>query len=157
MAAFYQAIIATPVGKLGINTQADQVANVDFLTDEHELIPPQNSLLQQVCNELYAYFENPRKVFKSPLFMKGTPFQHKVWQALTQIPTGSTLTYYELAKQLQTSARAIGNACRRNPISIIVPCHRIVAKQHLGGFCGTTSGEFLKIKQWLLRHEQTNI
>jgi methylated-DNA-[protein]-cysteine S-methyltransferase len=64
------------------------------------------------------------------------------------------MTYQELADKLQTSPRAIGNACRANPTPIIVPCHRIVAKSHMGGFAGDTQGKLLDIKKWLLEHEK---
>ncbi|WP_235602990.1 methylated-DNA--[protein]-cysteine S-methyltransferase [Piscirickettsia litoralis] len=72
---------------------------------------------------------------------------------MQEIPRGQTLTYGELAKKLQTGPRAIGAACRTNPIPVIIPCHRIVSKQGMGGFHGKTSGKFLTIKEWLLQHE----
>ena len=78
----------------------------------------------------------------------------RVWQALKQIPAGESICYGELAKQLGTSARAVGNACRANPLPIVVPCHRVVSASGLGGFMGQTQGAELTVKQWLLKHEQ---
>lgn len=88
--------------------------------------------------------------------LKGTEFQKRVWRALCAIPPGTTKTYGELAKQLNTSPRAIGNACRKNPLPIIIPCHRVVAKNSLGGYAGARIGNLLEIKKWLLRYEKTN-
>ena len=85
--------------------------------------------------------------------MQGTPFQKKVWLALQKIPAGQVMTYGELAKQLKTSARAVGNACRANPMPLVIPCHRVVAKSGLGGFSGSQEGAPIKIKKWLLEHE----
>jgi methylated-DNA-[protein]-cysteine S-methyltransferase len=83
----------------------------------------------------------------------GTPFQCRVWQALRDIPPGTTRTYGELARDLGTSPRAIGGACRANPCLIAVPCHRVVARDGLGGFAGERGGKRLAVKRWLLRHE----
>jgi methylated-DNA-[protein]-cysteine S-methyltransferase len=103
--------------------------------------------------QLADYFEHPGTNFSVPFELVGTPFQQRVWQALTQIPAGGTLTYGELAARLGSGARAIGNACRRNPVSIIVPCHRVVAASGIGGYSGSTSGPVLDRKRWLLDHE----
>jgi methylated-DNA-[protein]-cysteine S-methyltransferase len=72
---------------------------------------------------------------------------------LRSIPPGRTRTYGELASKLGTSARAVGGACRANPCPVVVPCHRVVAANGLGGFAGDTSGRKLEVKRWLLRHE----
>ena len=88
-----------------------------------------------------------------PIAPAGTDFQGRVWQALRAIPPGSTRTYGELARDLGTSARAIGGACRANPCLIAVPCHRVVARDGLGGFAGERGGKRLAVKRWLLRHE----
>jgi methylated-DNA-[protein]-cysteine S-methyltransferase len=87
------------------------------------------------------------------LHAAGTAFQQRVWQAMREIPLGETISYGALAKQLNSSARAVGNACRTNPIPIIIPCHRIVAKHGIGGFSGMIQGTRITMKEWLLRHE----
>ena len=87
--------------------------------------------------------------------MQGSPFQLRVWQALKEIPIGETLTYGNLAKKLETSARAIGNACRQNPIAIFIPCHRVFGLSSLGGYAGATSGDLFSIKKSLLQHENS--
>ena len=77
-----------------------------------------------------------------------------MWQALSNIPSGQTRYYSELAAQLQSSPRAVGGACGANPIALVVPCHRVLAKSGLGGFMHQRSGQALDIKRWLLTHEQ---
>ncbi len=99
------------------------------------------------------YFEAGTAGLTLPLAARGTEFQHRVWRALQAIPPGETRTYGDLARQLGTSARAIGGACRANPCLIAVPCHRVIAKDGLGGFAGDVAGRRLAVKRWLLRHE----
>ena len=111
--------------------------------------------MKPVLAELKAYFANPRHRFKLALQPQGTPFQQAVWKALQAIPSGKTLTYQDLALKLKTSARAVGNACRKNPLPIFIPCHRVVAKSGLGGFCGEKDGRFMRVKKTLLEWEKS--
>ncbi|MDH5446641.1 MAG: methylated-DNA--[protein]-cysteine S-methyltransferase [Gammaproteobacteria bacterium] len=106
-----------------------------------------------LTNQLAAYFKNSQTRFSIPFQLEGTDFQKRVWAALCKIPVGKTLSYGQLAEKLNSSPRAIGNACRHNPIPIIVPCHRVTAKNGIGGYDGKTSGKRLTIKRWLLEHE----
>jgi len=115
---------------------------------------------QQVKKQLDAYLKDAEFQFSLVCNIQlGTPFQQKVWRALTQITSGEVKTYGELAKELGSSARAVGNACRRNLFPIIIPCHRVVSASGIGGYAGDTlddqKGEihFLQIKQRLLEHE----
>jgi methylated-DNA-[protein]-cysteine S-methyltransferase len=79
----------------------------------------------------------------------------KVWQAIAAIPSGETRSYVALAESIQSGARAIGNACGRNPHPVVVPCHRVIAKNGgMGGFNRTAVGGFVEIKRWLLAHEK---
>ncbi|HDK37468.1 MAG TPA: methylated-DNA--[protein]-cysteine S-methyltransferase [Thiolapillus brandeum] len=110
-------------------------------------------LADEVCAALQNWFgggEWPGDIAVDP---EGTDFQKKVWQALRQIPSGEVLTYGELAKKLGSSPRAIGGACRRNPVPLLIPCHRVVAANGDGGFAGHTDGHWMEIKRWLLSHE----
>lgn len=154
----YNAIINSPVGNLGIKTNDSYLVQIDFLTNEHDhaLLTPTSAIAQKVVTQLNHYFNDAKYVFNLDLFLNGTVFQQKVWQTLQKISAGSVKTYGEVAKNLASGARAIGNACRRNPIPIIVPCHRVVATNHIGGFAGNISGNFKEIKCWLLQHEQKN-
>jgi methylated-DNA-[protein]-cysteine S-methyltransferase len=87
------------------------------------------------------------------LALTGTSFQQKVWQAIQKIAPGKTKTYGQLAKQLASAPRAIGQACKSNPIVIIVPCHRVVAANDIGGYAGARDGARVETKKWLLNHE----
>jgi methylated-DNA-[protein]-cysteine S-methyltransferase len=153
----YTAIIAAPLAeypfKLGIRCDGDALSGIDFLPPESHTQIPVTAFAQEVVAQLHAYFKNPRFDFDIPLLAGGTAFQQQVWQALRGIAPGAPQSYGQLARQLHSSARAIGGACRRNPIPIIVPCHRVVARQGLGGFAGDTQGHHMIIKQWLLNHE----
>lgn len=118
---------------------------------------PDQQQLPRIAREakaqLLAYLENGQSRFDIALQPEGTEFQQRVWQALLDIPAGETRTYADLAKLLDSSPRAVGGACRRNPIALIIPCHRVVARDGPGGYAGQTSGPQLAIKQWLLQHE----
>lgn len=106
-----------------------------------------------VRQALAEYFRDGTLGLDLPVAPLGTDFQRRVWAALRAIPPGNTRTYGELARELGTSPRAIGGACRANPCLIAVPCHRVVARDGLGGFAGERGGERLAVKCWLLRHE----
>ncbi|WP_308387518.1 methylated-DNA--[protein]-cysteine S-methyltransferase [Acidithiobacillus sp. AMEEHan] len=87
------------------------------------------------------------------LRVTGTPFQRQVWRALQEIPLGQVCSYGDLARRLQNAPRAVGQACRRNPVAILIPCHRVLAKDSLGGYAGERKGAALAYKELLLRHE----
>lgn len=103
--------------------------------------------------KLRSYLESGAWCFAGYPVPQGTPFQRRVWRALQGISPGSVLTYGALARQLGSSARAVANACRANPLPIIIPCHRVVAARGVGGYLGETVGEAIAIKRWLLHHE----
>ena len=100
------------------------------------------------------YFKSAKTDFTITISLKGTTFQKRVWAALRKIPVGQTRTYGELSKQLHSSPRAVGNACRANPVPLVVPCHRVVARSGIGGFGGETAGRNIDCKSWLLAHEE---
>jgi methylated-DNA-[protein]-cysteine S-methyltransferase len=112
-----------------------------------------DSALDGVREQLAAYFEGELRQFELPLQLPGTPFQRRVWQGLCAIPYGETVSYADLARRIGHSgaSRAVGSANGRNPISIVVPCHRVIAADGtLGGYGGG-----LERKDWLLQHETT--
>ncbi len=144
--------IDTPVGRLLIKIKDDRLANI-HLNSQFELIAAQTRFGKIVTRQLENYFKKPEFEFDLSLLQSGTEHQLKVWSALRQIPPGSVLTYGQLAQKIGSSARAIGNACRNNPVPIVVPCHRIVAASDIGGFSGAQQGVLLEIKRHLLNHE----
>ena len=148
-----QVIIAAPLGKIGIRMTGGAVSELDYLPVDTPERAPADSATRAVVAQLQAYFHDSRTPFTVALAPGGTTFQQGVWKALQAIPVGTVLTYGELAARLGTAARAIGGACRSNPIPIFIPCHRVVARQGLGGYAGEVTGDPLGIKRWLLRHE----
>lgn len=141
-----------PFGPLAVSCDHEAVHSIHFLP-EHAAGAPCSAFGQRVADELAQYFADSRFVFTVPLHWRGTDFQRRLWQALRAIPVGEVRRYGELSAQLDSSARAIGGACRQNPIPLIVPCHRVVSVAGVGGFAGAVDGPLLAIKHWLLRHE----
>lgn len=139
------------MGAVGVTWNGGVLTGVDL--EPGTLAGPAERLPVSLTEQLDAYFRSGSAGFDLPIELSGTPFQRRVWAALRAIPSGRTVTYGELARKLGTSARAVGGACRANPCPIVVPCHRVVATDGLGGFAGDTSGRKLEVKRWLLRHE----
>jgi len=149
----YQAKLKIPCAVLGIRVVADKLTGIEFLAPDERTLAPRNALARAVCEQIAAYVRDPDFRFDVPLFLSGTVHQMKVWQALQAIPRGEVRTYGALALQLGSSPRAVGRACGDNPVPLIIPCHRVVAKNGAGGFMHHASGAPLAIKDWLLRHE----
>ncbi len=149
----YQAKLKVPFGVLGIRCERDALTGIDFLPASAKPQPPATPFTKKVCEELEAYLADPDFHFTLPLKASGTLHQNKVWQAMRAIPCGEVRTYGDLAAELHSSPRAVGQACGNNPIPIVIPCHRVVGKAGLGGFMHHSGGDALDIKLWLLRHE----
>ncbi len=147
------AVIPAPFGRVGIWVGDGCLERLELLSGDGPLRAPVSGLSVQVAQQLAHYFRSPRFRFSVPLQPLGTPFQQRVWASLGDIPVGEVRTYGELATALGTGARAVGGACRANPVPIIVPCHRVVAAVGIGGFAGHTMGAQLAWKHWLLAHE----
>ena len=150
----YDAVIAAPFGRLGVTLQDERLADIDFLGARFPYVLRKKLLSGAACRALKTYLRNPKTKFRLPLETGGTDFQRRVWNALQRIPAGKVLSYGELARKLKTGPRAVGNACRANPIPVVIPCHRVVAANGKGGFMGKTGGKALAIKDWLLTHER---
>ena len=140
-----QTTINTPLGKLLLARTTKGLAGVWFEGQKHHPAPlavvrrPDDALLRRAADQLHAYFAGESVVFDIPLDLQGTPFQRSVWQALLAIPGGQTRSYGEIAKALGTAAavRAVGGAVGRNPVSVIVPCHRVIGSDgSLTGYAG---------------------
>jgi methylated-DNA-[protein]-cysteine S-methyltransferase len=143
-------IIAGDRGLRAILWGAEDAARIASI-DEGELVEGRTPLLDRAVAQLEEYFAGTRREFDLPLDPFGTPFQQSAWMILRTIPYGKTISYGQQARQLgdPNKARAVGAANGKNPIPIIVPCHRVVgAKGELTGFGGGLDG-----KRWLLEHE----
>jgi methylated-DNA-[protein]-cysteine S-methyltransferase len=149
----YQAIISAPFGKLGIRCSDTDLLGIEFLSKQTATRSPEGAMAKAICAELDAYLADAKHEIDLPFELAGTHHQCNVWQAMLAIPCGQTLTYGELAKQIGSSAQAVGQACGSNPIPVVIPCHRVVGKSGLGGFMQHADGESLDIKRWLLTHE----
>jgi methylated-DNA-[protein]-cysteine S-methyltransferase len=152
--AKYEAVIPAPFGRVGVRTEHGRLVDIGFLPSRTALRAPRDVFARRVCRELARYFADPRHPLKLPLAPSGTEHARRVWRALQRIPAGDVRSYGELARRLKSSPRAIGGACRANPIPIVIPCHRIVAVSGVGGFMGKRGGSALAIKRWLLDHER---
>lgn len=152
-AADYDAIVGFPGFSVGVCCDDEALFALDFLEPCDER-PGCHPLAQAAVRQLRAYLKDPGFVFSLPLAPAGTDFQRKVWKGIAAIGPGRTRTYGELAAQVESSPRAVGNACGANPYPLVVPCHRVVAaRQGLGGFARQRGGFLLEVKRWLLRHE----
>ena len=149
----FQARIAAPFGVLGIHCLQETLSNIVFLPPETPLLNPETPYTQEVCNQLHAYFRQADFPFKLALNLQGTLHQRKVWKSMQAIERGKTRQYGEIAREIDSSARAVGQACGANPVPIVIPCHRIVGKAGIGGFAHHSAGYELDIKRWLLAHE----
>lgn len=153
----YQARLVAPFGVLGIRCEAGALTGMEFLAPGVQPQTPTDLFTQSVCEQLLAYFADASYCFDLPIMLNGTAHQTKVWHAMCAIPRGQTRYYAELAQQLTSSPRAIGQACGANPIPIVIPCHRVVSKSGTGGFMHQRGGAALDIKRWLLVHEGVGI
>jgi methylated-DNA-[protein]-cysteine S-methyltransferase len=131
----------TPVGRLVLECDGDVLIGVWLPSEQRhgrrdvDDVPP---VLKETANQLEEYFAGERTEFDLPMEMDGTDFQREVWAELTRIPYGQTISYGELARRVgrPNGPRAVGQANGRNPIPIIVPCHRVLAGNGIGGYGG---------------------
>jgi len=149
-------VVQTPIDRLVVASDGSAIAGVWMANAEPD--EPRwadrcgtDSLLDEARRQLVAYFAGQLRAFELPLAPNGTEFQRRVWAELTKIPFGATISYAQLARRVSNEAavRAVGAANGRNPIPIIVPCHRVIGSD--GSLTGFGGG--LHRKQWLLRHE----
>jgi methylated-DNA-[protein]-cysteine S-methyltransferase len=137
----------TPTGDVTVFEEDGAIVSLDWGWVPDQTPTP---LLERAREQLYAYFDGELRRFDLPLRPAGTTYRRAVWDALCTIPYGETRTYLDIARQAGGSARSVGQANGHNPIPLIIPCHRVVAAGHLGGFSG---GEGLETKRWLLALE----
>jgi methylated-DNA-[protein]-cysteine S-methyltransferase len=144
-----------PKMKVAVAIRDGQVTDIRYLPLSSPAVAPASPLAAEARAQLEAYRRHPDVRFDLPLRVEGTPFQLRLWEALCRIPRGKTLTYGELARQLGSEAnpRTVGQACGDNRLPIVIPCHRVVAADGLGGFSHSTGGYLLEAKRWLLLHE----
>ena len=154
----YFTFYESPIQLLRLVSDGRSLIGLYMMSEKHHLIPQSDWLeddyvapFPETKQQLTAYFAGSLTKFDLPLKMQGTIFQQRIWEALKTIPYGTTMSYGELAQQIgqPNASRAVGLANGRNPVSIIVPCHRVIgANGKLTGYGGG-----IERKQWLLKHE----
>lgn len=145
-----QLTVSSPLGPLTIWQEADAITRLTWTAEGPELGGTSTPLLTRAAAQLEAYFAGTLTVFDLPLAPGGSEFQRAVCARMAAIPYGDTVTYGDIARALGKPPQAVGAACGGNPIPIIIPCHRVLGAQGLGGFSGDGGVE---TKVWLLRHE----
>jgi methylated-DNA-[protein]-cysteine S-methyltransferase len=142
-----QVSLHTPIGDISVSEEDGAIVSIDWGWGSR---PSETRLLRRARDQLHRYFDGELTAFELPLAPHGTVYRQRVWRALCAIPYGTTRTYLDIAKVAGGSPRSVGQANGSNPIPIIIPCHRVVATTHLGGYSG---GEGLDTKRWLLALE----
>ena len=160
----HRLLLTSPVGPLLVEHDGRAVHAVHFW--EQGAHPPAGTRVEptrddalgwEIAKQLREYFAGTRRDFDLPLAPAGTEFQRRVWDGLRTIPFGQTCSYGELATRIGTpgGSQAVGQANRRNPIPIVVPCHRVLASGGaLGGYMGSAQGDGVARKRWLIEHER---
>lgn len=148
----------TKIGKLGIREDGKNITHIylrDKDIDEDKVVIEESDLIKRAYIQIDEYIKGKRKIFDLPLNPNGTEFQKKVWKALTEIPYGETTSYKDIAVTLgnEKACRAVGMANNKNPIPIIIPCHRVIgANKKLVGYAGG-----LDLKKMLLNLEGISV
>ncbi|SEL71514.1 methylated-DNA--[protein]-cysteine S-methyltransferase [Halomonas daqiaonensis] len=147
---YYQPPETEALGLIRLRVATTGLTEIAFVMEADETARP-NALTERARNQLAEYFAGTRQAFDLPLAPEGTDFQQRVWQALATIPFGETRCYAEIAEQLRCKGgqRAVGAANGKNPLAIVVPCHRVIGSD--GRLTGYSGG--IGRKQWLLAHE----
>jgi methylated-DNA-[protein]-cysteine S-methyltransferase len=140
----FDVTVEFPKMKVGVATREDRVVEIRYLPLSASNIAARNSLAERAARQLERYRDDPDIRFDLPLAIEGTPLQRRVWDAMCAIPRGETRTYGAIAQQLGETdykmLRAVGQACGDNRLPIVIPCHRVVAADGIGGFAHATGG-----------------
>lgn len=145
--------LQSPFGPLMVETKTNSLARLSFVSKMEK--SDDDETIRSIIGQLSAYFNRSRQVFDMPVILtKGTPFQQAVWQALLDIPYGKTATYQDIACQIgrPKAFRAVGQACKHNPVGLVVPCHRVIGKD--GSLTGYSGKSGIALKRRLLAFEQ---
>ncbi|MCX8133008.1 MAG: methylated-DNA--[protein]-cysteine S-methyltransferase [Roseococcus sp.] len=147
-----QLSLMTPLGDITLSEEDGVLVALDWGRGRDQAPTP---LLREARDQLHDYFDGRRLSFQLPLAARGTPYQRRVWAALSRIPPGQTRSYAEIAREIASSPRAVGQANARNPLPILIPCHRVVAADgSLGGYSGEGG---VDTKRFLLEHEARSL
>ncbi len=151
----FQAKLETPFGVVGVRTEGGVLAEIVYLPRRAGTLDPANALAERACAQIEKYVADPGFRFRLPMKEVGTVFQRRVWNIIASIPRGQTKTYGDIARVLRSGPRPVGQACGTNYYPLVIPCHRVVAANGLGGFAHNSDGYLLDVKRWLLQHENS--
>ena len=149
----YQARHPTPFAVLGIRAAGDKLTGIDYLPKGAATLEPITRFAARACREIDRYLDDPEFRFTLPFDYVGTQFQCRVWREISSISVGKTNTYKGIAQRLKSAPRPVGGACGANHVPILIPCHRVLGSNGIGGFMHARGGYPLEIKRWLLKHE----
>jgi len=153
MSQGFDARIRTPFAVLGVRAPAATLEEIVYLPLATAALAPRSALAERVARQVERYLDDAAYRFDLPLALAGSTFQLKVWREIARIAPGKTRSYGEIAAKLGSAPRPVGGACGRNPVPLVVPCHRVLGTAGLGGFMGGRDDFPLSIKRWLLCHE----
>ena len=160
----YDVTVDFPKMKVAVIVRDGRVVEIRYVPLTAPSVEPRDPIAEKAKEQLERYREDPDATFDLPIHVEGTELQKRVWQAMRAIPRGKTRTYGELASELGEIARelgveprglnrAVGQACGDNKLPIVIPCHRVVAANGIGGFAHSSDGYLIEAKRWLLNHE----
>ncbi len=149
----YDALINAPFGAVAISDHGNQLA-IELLikSPSPDNYQSKHPLVAKAYAQITQYLQKPSIRLNLPIEPHGTAYQQRVWQAIAAIPLGQTRTYGHLAHQIGSGPRAVANACGANHLTLLIPCHRVVAQNSIGGFMQSKPNGLL-VKKWLLKHE----
>lgn len=151
----FSAIVAAPFGAVGIRTEAGSVRELVYLPPHFAEKDAHDAIAEIAAQQVTQYFADADFLFNLPLKDAGSAYQQRVWAAIRAIPRGTVRTYGQVARDIGSAPRAVGQACGANWFPLIIPCHRVTAAGGLGGFAShdDENGFHLSVKRWLLQHE----
>lgn len=154
--SLFSAIVETSFGAVGIRTENCLVRELVYLPASFHEKEAVDAISERAARQIEHYLSDPDFQFDLTLTPIGTPFQRKVWAAISEIPRGKILTYGDVARRVQSAPRAVGQACGANWFPLVIPCHRVTAAGGLGGFShhDDETGFHVGVKRWLLAHEK---
>jgi len=159
----FDAVFHVPFGAIGVRLSNGSIGQLVYLPQGVEALPARSVIAKKLERQLRRYLHNPNAKFDVPLDEAGSPFQQRVWAAIAAIPSGEVRSYGQIARQVGSAPRAVGQACGANWFPLVIPCHRVIAAGGIGGFGGTAPGQesegdgfHLRVKRWLLSHEGAN-
>ena len=155
----YEMVFISPIGPIGVNSSNEHIIKIKFDLNLIE-IRPEDLFLKKVRDQLDLYFERKLTKFTIPYILSGTNYQKRVLKEVANICFGDQKTYSDIAQKINTHPRPVGNACRENPIQLLIPCHRVIGKNNIGGFSGgdiRVNGNMIVVKKNLLALEREMI